>query len=136
MTVGLVPPCAVADRTRVGARAARADLERAAGVDPDDAAAAGPDLRDVEDRQLKRVAAALDSRLDERDPGRRPRTRSVEVGAPPSISDALAVVPPMSKRDDARARRGGARAGAGDDAGGRARLDDVGRVAAAAAAPS
>ena len=43
-------------RAGIGAGAARADLEPAARVAPSDRAAAGPDLDDVDDRQLHRLA--------------------------------------------------------------------------------
>ena len=59
VTVGLGAAVAVADRARIGARAARADFERADLVDPGDAAAAGADLDDVDDRQHHRMAAGV-----------------------------------------------------------------------------
>ena len=46
-----------------GAGAVRPDLERAAGVDPGDAAAAGADLREVDHRHADRVAGAGDPAL-------------------------------------------------------------------------
>ena len=52
----------VAGRTRVGARAARTDAQRAAGVAPADRAAAGADRVDVEHRQGERAAADLEPR--------------------------------------------------------------------------
>ena len=48
---------AVAERARVGARRAGADLERALGRHPGDRAAAGADGDDVDHRDLARVAA-------------------------------------------------------------------------------
>src|SRR6185295_15846020 len=49
---------AVADRAGTRAGAARADAQRAAAVDPDDAAAAGADLGDIDGRRAQHVAAA------------------------------------------------------------------------------
>ena len=50
---------AVADRARIGARALRADLERADVVDPGDRAAAGADLDHVDHRQHHRMARRI-----------------------------------------------------------------------------
>ena len=53
---GLVVAAAVADRARIGAGAARPDLEQPAGIDIGDRAAAGADGVDVEHRRLDRIA--------------------------------------------------------------------------------
>ena len=50
---------AVAGRARIGAGAARADMQAAGAVDPGDRAAAGADLDDVDDRQLHRLSVGL-----------------------------------------------------------------------------
>ena len=50
---------AVADRAGIGARAVRADLERADVVEPGDRAAAGADLDHVDHRQHHRMAAGI-----------------------------------------------------------------------------
>ena len=49
----------VADRAWRGTGTLRADLERTCRIDRDEAAAAGADFRDVDDRQLQGVATAL-----------------------------------------------------------------------------
>src|SRR5439155_15565795 len=64
----LGPARVVADRPGRGARAVRPDGHRAALVETDDAAAAGADLRDVDERELDRVAAALHELAAEVDP--------------------------------------------------------------------
>src|SRR5438132_1136815 len=48
---------AVADRTGTGASALRTDLQRTTTVDPDDAAAAGTNLGNVEGRRTQHIAA-------------------------------------------------------------------------------
>ena len=50
---------AIADRAGIGARALRADLQRADVVDPGDRAAAGADLDHVDHRQHHRMAAGI-----------------------------------------------------------------------------
>ena len=86
----------VADRPRLGAGAARADLHAAGGVDRRDAAAARADFGDIDGRHLHDEAGAFDQARAER--GRPPTSVS---GASPSCPfctmQALAVVPPMSK---------------------------------------
>ena len=116
----------VGDRPGHGAGAVRPDADQPAGVDPHQAAAAGADLRNVDDRQLERVAAAHDQ-----------LARQVDAGAD------LVVAGPgdLAGLDDGGLGRGAAhvegdavgdpvaRAGVGraDHAGGRAGLDDIGR---------
>ena len=56
VTVGSVAAAAVAGRPRIGAGAVRPDMQAAALVAPRDRAAAGPDLDDIDDRQLHRLA--------------------------------------------------------------------------------
>ena len=56
VTVGSVVAAVVADRARIGAGAARPDLQQAAAVDMGDRAAAGADGVDVEHRRLDRIA--------------------------------------------------------------------------------
>ena len=61
---GLGAALAVAGRTGDRPGALRADLQRAAVIDPRDAAAAGADLDDVDDRGLDRVAGVVLVALD------------------------------------------------------------------------
>jgi hypothetical protein len=55
----VVPTESVSHRTRGGAGAARPDFQRTAGIDPRDAAAAGADLGEVDDRHSHRMAGPL-----------------------------------------------------------------------------
>ncbi len=61
---GLGASAPVGGRARIGARALRADDDRAAGVDAGDRAAAGADLDDVDDRHHHRVARPVRAPLD------------------------------------------------------------------------
>ncbi len=58
----------------------------------------------------------------------RPRTRWSATGAPPSMTLALAVVPPMSRQMRSRTPGCLAQPDAGDDPAGRPGLDDLGRL--------
>ena len=61
---GLGAAAAIADRARLRTGALRADLQRAAGIDPGDAAAAGADLGEVDDGHADRVAGAVQPAVD------------------------------------------------------------------------
>jgi hypothetical protein len=83
VTVGLGAAAPVAGRPGLGARAARADAQRAAGIAPADRAAAGPDGVDVDHRQRQRPAADLapSSRARGRPRRRTRRTSAAHVEA-------------------------------------------------------
>ena len=69
-------PAPVARRPRVGARAARADLQAAGRVEPGDAASTRADLRDVDRRDPQELARAADEPAARPRSSRRPRTRA------------------------------------------------------------
>ena len=84
MTVGSLAAAPVAGGSGLGARRARADPQRAAGVAPADRAAAGADRVDVDHRQLDRRA-------------RRSCRESVRRTSPSSTTQTSQEVPPMSR---------------------------------------
>ena len=93
---GILAALVVANGSGCCARAVGADPHRSAGIDPDDRAAAGADLGEIDRGHLERVPAPVRSR----DPAITPPPTShscTRVTPPSSISEALAVVPPMSK---------------------------------------
>ena len=124
---GFLAAESIAGRPGHGAGALRPDLDRARGVQRDDAAAARADLGDVDERQLDRVAAAFDElRAD------------VDAGADLVLGGArrLAVLDDRGlcrgaahvERDHVAQARRARDVGAGDDAGGRPRLDQECRL--------
>src|SRR6185503_15178124 len=88
---GLGASEAVTGGTRMGPRTFRTDLERAAAIEPHDAAAARADLRDVDGGRAQRVAAAF---------GEPPRAGEF---APDLV---LARIRDLAVLDQARFRRG------------------------------
>jgi hypothetical protein len=85
----------VADRAWKSASALRAGLQRAAGVDPNMRAAAGPDLGEVDGRNFQRISSPVSSREPIMIPA--PTAYSwARAISPSSTMEALAVVPPMS----------------------------------------
>src|SRR5271166_4778257 len=88
-------PEVVTDRTRRSAGAVRSDLQCPAGVDPDDRAAACPDFGQIDRRHLQCVAGARQQPRADHDAAADEYSRA-RLNSPFSISDALAVVPPMS----------------------------------------
>ena len=92
-------------------------------------AAAGADLGEIDGRHLEQVAGAGEQARAAHDAAADAVLERRACTSPPSISDALAVVPPMSKvmmSGEPELARQRLRA---DHAAGRARLDDVRRHA-------
>ncbi len=124
----LVPAEAVAGRPRIRARALGADVQHPELVRRDEAAAAGADLGEVDEREPDRVAAALDEPAAQVDPGPDLVLRRLHRQA--VLEDRrLRRRPAHVERDHvgdpglAREKR------TGDDSGGRPRLDQVRRLA-------
>ena len=75
----------IADRPRNRARALRPALQGAARVDPDDGAAARPDLREIDGRHLDEVAR----------PGEEPRT--LHDAAPEAVFERPGELPALDE---------------------------------------
>jgi hypothetical protein len=122
------PASSVADRPGIRAGAHRPDADDAVVVDLDDAPSAGPDLRDVDERQLDRVAVALHqpaAQVDSRADLVLARPRREAVLEQRGLGGRAAHV----ERDEVGTIDEPPQTAARDDAGGRAGLDQVRRLA-------